>query len=160
MIFIIIISNKSTIRKQNYYLQILIVCVMKLKILMFTKTFGNDKDKFDSDYPEDSPYFNNANKKVIGKFKDEAAGINITEFIGLRSRMYSYIKDNDQNYKTAKGIKKNVIKTNIKHEDYKQTLFNNRPMYHTMKTIRSKNPGGGDTRYIPGWGGAARPLIP
>ena len=36
---------------------------MKLKLLMFTKTC-NDKDKFDnSDYPEDSPYFNKANKK-------------------------------------------------------------------------------------------------
>ena len=34
----------------------------------------------------------------------------ITEFIGLRSKMYSYIKDNDQNNKTAKGIKKIVIK--------------------------------------------------
>ncbi|XP_068695967.1 uncharacterized protein [Montipora foliosa] len=34
--------------------------------------FWNDKDKFDnSDYPEDSPYFNKENKKVIGKFKDE-----------------------------------------------------------------------------------------
>ena len=60
----------------------------------------------------------------------------ITEFIGLRSKMYSYIKDNDQN-KTAKGIKKIVIQKNIKHEDYKLTLFNNRQMYHTMKTIRS-----------------------
>ena len=38
--------------------------------------FWNDKDKFDnSDYPESSPYFDKANKKVIGKFKDEAAGV-------------------------------------------------------------------------------------
>ena len=28
---------------------------------------------------------------------------------------------------------------NIKHEDYKDVLFNNKPMHHTMKTIRSKN---------------------
>ena len=45
----------------------------------------NDKDRFDnSDYPESSQYFNKTNKKVIGKFKDEAAGIPITEFVGLR----------------------------------------------------------------------------
>ena len=38
--------------------------------------FWNDKDRFDnSDYPENSPYFDKTNKKVIGKFKDEAAGI-------------------------------------------------------------------------------------
>ena len=62
--------------------------------------FWNDKNKFDnSDYPENSPYFNKANKKVIGKFKDEASGIPITEFIGLRCKMYSYIKNNDKKKK-------------------------------------------------------------
>ena len=104
------------------------------------KDFWNDKDKFDnSDYPESSPYFDKMNKKVIGKFKDEAAGIPIIEFIGLRSKMYSYIKDNQKVEKTAKGIKKNVIKNNIKHEDYRKTLFNNEQMHHKMKTIRSQN---------------------
>ena len=102
--------------------------------------FWNDKDKFDnSDYPENSPYFNKTNKKVIGKFKDEAAGVPIVEFVGLRSKMYSYIKDNDEGGKTAKGIKKNIITKNIKHEDYKEVLFNNKQMHHTMKTIRSNN---------------------
>ena len=102
--------------------------------------FWNDKDKFDnSDYPENSPYFNKINKKVIGKFKDEAAGVPIVEFVGLRSKMYSYIKDNDEGGKTAKGIKKNIITKNIKHEDYKEVLFNNKQMHHTMKTIRSNN---------------------
>ena len=56
--------------------------------------FWIDKDKFDnSDYTERSPYFDNTNKKVIGKFKDEAAGVPICEFVGLRSKMYSYIKE-------------------------------------------------------------------
>ena len=100
--------------------------------------FWNDKDRFDnSDYPENSPYFDKTNKKVIGKFKDEAAGIPITEFVGLRSKMYSYIKDNQKVGKTAKGIKKNIIKNNIKHEDYKNVLTNNKQIHHTMKTIRS-----------------------
>ena len=102
------------------------------------KDFWNDTNKFDnSEYPENSPFYDNTIKKVIGKFKDETSGMPITEFIGLRSKMYSYIKDNDQNNKTTKGIKKIVIQKNIKHEDYKQTLFNNRQMYHSMKTIRS-----------------------
>ena len=73
--------------------------------------FWNDKDKFDnSDYSESSPYFDKTNKKVIGKFKDEAAGVPICEFVGLRSKMYSYVKDDKKGGKTAKGIKKNIIK--------------------------------------------------
>ena len=53
------------------------------------KDFLSDKDKFDnSEYPENSPYFDKSNKKLIGKFKDEASGIPINEFIGLRSKTY------------------------------------------------------------------------
>ena len=74
------------------------------------KNFWNDKVKFDnSDYSESSPYFDKTNKKVIGKFKDEAAGVPVCEFIGIRSKMYSYMKDNKKGGKTAKGIKKNII---------------------------------------------------
>ena len=62
-------------------------------------------------------------KKIIGKFKDEACGVPITEFIGLKSKMYSYIKDNEKGGRTAKGIKKNINKNNIRHEDYKNTLI-------------------------------------
>ena len=109
-----------------------------------------DKDLFDySDYHEKSPYFYKKNKKVIGKFKDEAKGIIITEFVGLRSKMYSYKKDVPEHRinepgmkiepKTAKGIKKNVIENDLKFNNYKETLFNNNQMHHKMKTIRSQN---------------------
>ena len=103
------------------------------------KDFGNDKDMFDnSDCPESSPYYCNVNKKIIGEFKDEACGLPITEFIGLKSKMYSYVKDNEKGGRTAKGIKKNVIKNNIRHEDYKNALINNEQMHHKIKTIRSQ----------------------
>ena len=103
------------------------------------KDFWNDKDMFDnSDYPENSLYYCNANKKVIGKFKDKACGVSIVKFIGLKSKMYSYIKSDEKGGKTAKGVKKNIIKNNIKHEDYKNVLLNNEQMHHKMKTIRSQ----------------------
>ena len=38
-----------------------------------------------SDYPKDSPFYSANNKKVIDKIKDEAGGLPISEFIGLRS---------------------------------------------------------------------------
>ena len=76
------------------------------------KDFWNDKDMFDnSNYLKNSPYYFNVNKKIIGKFKDEACGIPITEFIGLKSKMYSYIKDNEKGGRTAKGIKRTSLRT-------------------------------------------------
>ena len=63
-------------------------------------------------------FFYGENKKVIGKFKDEAAGKPILEFIGLKSKMYSY-STGDKNNKTAKGVKKNIIKREIGHSDYR-----------------------------------------
>ena len=48
--------------------------------------------------------------KVL-KFKDEACGIPIVEFVGCKSKMYSYIKSNEKGGKPAKGIKNNVVKS-------------------------------------------------
>ena len=94
------------------------------------KKFWEDKHFFDnSDYPQDSPYFSAENKKVIGKFIDEAAGMPNKEFVGLRSKMYSYVKDNG----------KNVIKKNITQENYKDCLLNEKQMLHSMRTVRSDN---------------------
>ena len=92
-----------------------------------------------SDYPKESRFFNTSNKKVIGKFKDESAGVPIKEFVGLRSKMYSYMKENQKENRTAKGTKKNIINNELKHENYKETLFENKQMFHQMKTIRSEN---------------------
>ena len=73
------------------------------------KDFWSDREKFDnSDYPEDSEFYDAANKKRIGCFKDEASGKIINEFVGLKSKKYSYLKANNENSKTAKGIKKIV----------------------------------------------------
>ena len=70
------------------------------------------KKKFDtSDYPENHPsgIDTGVNKKVIGKFEDEAAGKQITHFVGLRPKLYSF-KIEDSHVNKAKGIKKNIIK--------------------------------------------------
>ena len=92
------------------------------------------KDKFDfSDYPKNHKCYDETNKKVIGKFKDEAKGRIITEFIGLRPKLYSYIIEGDkdelkklklkQENKKGKGIKATVIKKKLTHENYRNALF-------------------------------------
>ena len=106
----------------------------------------NHKDMFDnSDYSKSSKFYFDENKKVIGKFKDEAAGNPITSFIGLKSKMYSYeveLPSGDKgveikNNKACKGISKNVVKRDIDHKDYLSVLQNNTIKKHKMKTIRS-----------------------
>ena len=61
---------------------------------MFMKNFliGNC-NLFDfSTYPKYSKFFDEANKKVIGKMKQEFGGVIAIEFVGLKSKMYSINK--------------------------------------------------------------------
>ena len=63
------------------------------------------KDLFDfSNYSKDSKFFNETNKKVIGKMKDEFGGVIIIEFVGLKSKMYSIKKIDGKEHNTAKGV--------------------------------------------------------
>ena len=102
------------------------------------KDFHNDKEMFDnSDYPKNSLFHFSNNKKVIGKMKDEAAGVPMTDFVGLRSKIYSYTKDDVGGGRTAKGVKKSVVKRVIRHENYREVLFNSQQLHHNMRAMRS-----------------------
>ena len=117
--------------------------------LMFhikTKDFYKDifhdiKSKFDtSDYPPDhkSGILTEVNKKVIGMFKDEVAGKQITHFVGLRPKLYSFKIEEDKEVRKCKGIKKNVIKKKLDFDDYVQCLFTGKKEMRKMKIIRSE----------------------
>ena len=41
--------------------------------------------------------------------KDETAGVDIEEFIGLKPNMYSFVVDNSSEHKKAKGVNRNVV---------------------------------------------------
>ncbi|GFU11527.1 uncharacterized protein TNCV_4551371 [Trichonephila clavipes] len=91
-----------------------------------------------SDYDENNIYnLPLVNKKVIGKMKDENKGNIMTEYVGLKSKMYAY-KTNNKIEKRLKGIKKQTIKNKITFEDYKACLFNEKIKYVDMNLIRSK----------------------
>ena len=56
----------------------------------------------------------------------------------MRSIIYSYkIYGEDDEHKRAKGVKKNVIKHKITHEDYKNCLFSGEDQYRSMNLIQS-----------------------
>ena len=107
----------------------------------FFKDISEDvKDRFDtSDYPENHPSGipTGINKKVLGMFKDEAAGKIIKEFVGLRSKLYSYKMDEGGESKKCKGIKKQLVTTSITHEDYKTCLRTGKEQLRKQNILRS-----------------------
>ena len=111
-----------------------------------TKDFYKDilkdvESKFDtSDYPQSHPSGipTGLNKKVIGMFKDEVAGKQISHFIGLRPKLYSFKIEEDKSVKKCKGIKKSVVKKGITFEHYFDCLFTGEKQMRSMKIIQSK----------------------
>ena len=83
--------------------------IMNIKTEDFYKDVANDVEKrFDtSHYAVDRPLSIGKNKKVIGLMKDEIGGKNITEFVTLRPKTYSYLTDYCKEDKKAKE-KRNV----------------------------------------------------
>ena len=101
---------------------------------------GDVKDRFDtSDYPENHPSGipTGINKKVLGMMKDEAAGKNIKEYVGLRSKLYSFIMEEGKENKKCKGVKRQVVENNITHEDYKTCLLTGKEKLARQNIIRS-----------------------
>ena len=86
------------------------------------------KHLFDfSNYPKDSKFFDETNKKVIGKLKNESEGKIIGQFVGLKSEVYSMKILMVKNLIRQKGV--NIA---IRFNEFKDTLFN-------KKIIRHKN---------------------
>ena len=109
----------------------------------FYKDISQDiESKFDtSDYPKDHPsgILTGVNKKVMGMFKDEVAGNQLTHFVGLRPKLYCFKVEGDKITKKCKGMKKNVVKKGIQFEDYVKCLFSGEKQMRKMNIIRSEN---------------------
>ena len=126
----------------------------KISILLFTDTdiliyeikteyvcedFSNDKEMFDfSNYSAKSKYYDNSNKLVVGKMKYETAGVAIEEFLGLKPKMYSYLVNDNNEYKKAKGANRNVAAT-LSHSEYKDVLLKQKCLRHSMNRIQRKD---------------------
>ena len=79
--------------------------------------------RFDtSNFKIDRPLRKGKNKRIIGLMKDELGGQIMKEFVGLRAKTYSYLKDNNDEDEKAKGTKRYVIKRKLKFQDYKNCL--------------------------------------
>lgn len=74
---------------------------------IFTNDLYKDLEKVKhhidfSDYPSDHFLYDNTNKKVLGKMKDQTMSEPMTEFVGLRPKMYSFTYGPNKK-RTAKG---------------------------------------------------------
>ena len=86
-----------------------------------------------SNYSKDSKFFDDTNKKVIGKMKDEYGGVIIDQFIGLKSKMYSIKKIDGSESSTA-----NRVNIATEFNEFKDVPFNKKNIKHKMKRIQAK----------------------
>ena len=92
-----------------------------------------------SDYSEDNIYgIPLVNKKIVGLMKDECNGKIVTEFAGLRSKMYAIRVYGMDFIKKIRGIKMCVVKNTIDFEHYKDCLFNGTLELREQTTLTSK----------------------
>jgi len=66
------------------------------------------------------------NKKVPGLIKDENNGAIMTEFVGLRAKMYAVRVDGKKDTKKVKGVKSNVVARTITFDDYTRMTMSER----------------------------------
>ena len=84
------------------------------------KEFYKWKDLFDlSNYSKDSIFYDDTNKKVIGIMKNQYGEVNIIQFVGLKTKIYSIRKIDGSKSSTAKGV--NIA---TEFNEFKDVLFN------------------------------------
>lgn len=98
-----------------------------------------DIKRFDtSAYERNNPFsMPLVNKKVIGLMKDENNGQIMTQFCGLRSKMYATLVEGGNSMKKSKGVKKCVVEKSICFEDYVNCMFEKSAIVRKQNTIIS-----------------------
>ena len=70
--------------------------------------------------------------------KDETGGVAKEECFGLKPNMYSYLVNDNSEYKRAKGVNKSVVAT-ISHNEYKDVLLNQKCLRRMTNRIQIKD---------------------
>ena len=99
-------------------------------------------DLFDfSNYPPNHPCYSVANKKVIGKMKDELGGAPMREFVGLRAKLYAFRyrdSEEEREVKKCKGVGRAAVRHDLLFEHYKRCLLHREKKTGGVVTIKSK----------------------
>ena len=70
--------------------------------------------------------------------KYETGGVAIEEFVVLKSKMYSFLVDDNSEPKKVKSVNRKVVAT-ISLNEYLDVLSNNKCLRHSMNRIQSKD---------------------
>ena len=73
---------------------------------------------------------------MVGKIKDETAGVRIEVFVRLKPKIHSYFVDDNSEHKKAKSINKNIVVT-ISQNEYRDVLLNKKCLRHSINRIQS-----------------------
>ena len=93
--------------------------IVHVKIENIYKDIAEDVETrfFTSDFELDRPMPKGKRKNVIWLMEDELVGLLMKKIVGLRAKTYTYLKENNDEDKKAKGTKTCVIKRKLKFED-------------------------------------------
>ena len=133
--------NQNIVTRKKYAAWILIALLFIFLLKIFFEDINNDVERwFDTsnyDKNDKRPLQTGMNEKVIGMFKDELGGKIMKEFCALRAKTYTYLMDDDNEKKKAKGIKKCIIKRRLTFENYKDSLFNDKTILKSQLRFKS-----------------------
>ena len=113
------------------------------------KEISTSLEPFDFyNYDPTHPLYSLDHKREPGTFKDELGGGILTEFVGLRAKMYAFKKiskdTNETNgmcivdeIKTAKGVRRPIIAHELKFDQYVDCLRFGKRKEHKFSRIRS-----------------------
>ena len=71
-----------------------------------------------SNFSTKSKYYDDSNKLVIDKRKNETVCVAMKEFVVLKTNMSSFLVDDNSEHKKAKGLNK-IVFARISHNEYK-----------------------------------------
>ena len=108
------------------------------------RDMADDLDTYDtSNFDKHHPLYSETNKKVVGKFKCETGSIAPSDFVGLRSKLYSLlVKTTDKPKERklrAKGVKKSYVENHLVHHSFLTVLRLKKPTKAEFLSFRSHN---------------------
>ena len=95
-----------------------------------------DTSKYKGRHPSGMP--TGVNKRVPGMFKDELDGKIMTEFVGLRAKMYAMAVLDGEGVRKAKGVPKGVVRKSVRFGHHKDCLFAKGHFLAKFYTLRSR----------------------